>query len=72
MVRSSACYELIVMGEALNNLSDEFVESYSALPVSEAVGLRNVLTHEYWRTDDDILWNTISIDIPNLTEMMEF
>ena len=38
MVRSSACYELIVMGEALNNLSDEFVESYSALPVSEAVG----------------------------------
>lgn len=70
MVRSAACYELLVIGEALNALSDEFVTAYSDLPVSDAVDLRNVLAHEYFRADDDILWNTISIDIPGLAEML--
>lgn len=44
--------------------------AYSDLPVSDAVDLRNVLAHEYFRADDDILWNTISIDIPGLAEML--
>ena len=70
MIRSAACYELIVLGEALNALSDEFLEAHSGLPVREAVGLRNVLAHEYFRADDDILWDTISIDMPGLAEML--
>ena len=70
IVRSAACYELMVIGGALNALSDEFVEAYSGLPVSGAVDLRNVLTHEYFRVNNDILWDTISLDIPSLAEIL--
>ena len=70
MVRSAVCYELLVIGEALNALSDEFVMAYSELPVSDAVDLRNVLAHEYFRASDNILWNTVSIDIPGLAEIL--
>ena len=64
IVRSAACYELLVIGEALNALSDEFMLGHVGLPVRAAKDLRNVLAHEYFRTDDDILWNTIRTDIP--------
>lgn len=70
MVRSAACYELLVIGEALNALSDDFVMEFADLPVSDAVGLRNVLAHEYFRADDDILWNTICIDIPEVADVL--
>ena len=71
MVRSAACYELVVMGEALNSLSDDFVAEYAGLPVRDAKALRNVLAHEYFSADDDILWDTICADIPNLAAILE-
>ena len=70
-VRSAACYELVVMGEALNSLSDEFVAGYAGLPVRDAKDLRNLLAHEYFRADDDILWDTICADIPNLAAILD-
>ena len=55
MVRSAACYELVVIGEALDSLSDEFVAESAGLPVRAAKGIRNVLAHEYFQADNDIL-----------------
>ena len=66
VTRSAACYELAIVGEALNALTDDFLEGNPGLPVREAKDLRNLLVHQYYLIDDDILWDTICTDIPRL------
>lgn len=55
----------------LDNLSDEFVARHPDLPVRQAKSLRNKLTHEYFVADPDILWDTITRDVPALTAKLD-
>ena len=71
VVRDAANYNLSPLGEALNNLSDEFVARYPQIPVRQAKSLRNKLQHEYWKADPDILWDTITDDVPALHSALE-
>ena len=66
VVSDAANYNLTIIGEALDNLSDEFVSLHPELPVRQAKSLRNKLSHEYFVADPDILWDTITRDVPAL------
>ena len=57
---------LTVIGEALGALTDETYRHLPSLPPHLPKGQRNVLVHEYWRIDLDIIWNTIERDLPPL------
>jgi uncharacterized protein with HEPN domain len=48
-------YNLVVIGEASNQLSDEVRAAEPDVPWSEIVGLRNLVTHEYFRIDLEII-----------------
>ena len=65
-VRDAAYYNLMVIGEAINSLSDEFVAQNPRLPVRQAKSLRNKLTHEYFAADSGIVWDTITTHVPAL------
>lgn len=67
---SAASYELAVIGEAMTHLSDEFLEMHRSVPVRKAKSLRNLLMHEYFRTEPEILWDTMVSDIPELVRML--
>jgi uncharacterized protein with HEPN domain len=57
---------LTVIGEAANRVS---VDTRAALPEiswAEAVGLRNVLVHEYQRIDLARIWTIVQDDLPPL------
>lgn len=66
VVRDAANYNLTVIGEALGRLSAQFVARHRDLPVRQAKSLRNKLAHEYFVADPDILWDTITQDVPAL------
>ncbi len=66
VLRDAANYNLTVIGEALDRLSDGFVARHRDLPVRQAKSLRNKLAHEYFVADPDILWGTITQDVPAL------
>jgi len=34
-------------------------------------GMRNILIHEYFGVDNDVLWNTIKKDLPVLKEKLQ-
>jgi uncharacterized protein with HEPN domain len=55
---------LTVIGEAAGSLSDEALRQLPALPPKSARGQRNIIVHEYWRIDPDIIWATIMNDLP--------
>lgn len=58
--------QIIVIGEAVNCLSDEFREKYSDQPWHRAVGMRNQTAHGYIGIKPDIVWDTIKNDFPIL------
>lgn len=57
---------LTVIGEALGALTDETYRDLPSLPRHLPRGQRNILVHEYWRIDLDIIWSTIERDLPPL------
>lgn len=52
-------YGLVVLGEAIRNLPPGFRDSEPGLPWEAMVGMRNVIAHEYFRIDSEIVSRTL-------------
>ena len=50
---------MIHLGEAAARVSDEIKDAHPEIPWREMVGMRNVLTHEYFRVKPAVLFETI-------------
>jgi uncharacterized protein with HEPN domain len=57
---------LKIIGEAANHIPDSIQEKYLKVPWFEMKGMRNVLVHEYFGVDIDVLWRTVKEDLPRL------
>ncbi|MEK7071122.1 MAG: DUF86 domain-containing protein [Patescibacteria group bacterium] len=55
---------LEIIGEAVNNLEDKFLEMYPDVPWRTIVNLRNVLIHDYVDVDMNVVWQIIAKDLP--------
>jgi len=62
---------LEVIGEAANRVSAELQDQHPQVPWAKIVGIRNFISHEYFRIDTDILWETASEDVPALYPNIE-
>ena len=51
---------LIHLGEAAARVSDELKESRPEIPWHEMAGMRNILTHEYFRVKPAVLFETVT------------
>jgi uncharacterized protein with HEPN domain len=61
---------LTVIGEAANRVSVEMRETLPDIAWGEAVGLRNVLVHEYQRIDLSRVWTIVETDLPPLLKAL--
>lgn len=57
---------LLVIGEAARGIPDNIRAKYPAVNWRNIIGLRNILTHEYFRLNLDIIWNVIEVELPQL------
>jgi uncharacterized protein with HEPN domain len=55
-----------IIGEAASQVSHEFREQHPSIPWREIIGMRNFLFHVYFMINNEILWNTATISIPEL------
>ena len=53
-----------VMGEATKNIPDPFKASHSSVPWRNISGMRDKLIHAYFGIDMDILWKTVTKEVP--------
>ncbi len=67
----AVAFEFTTMGEAARAIPVEIQEKYSEIPWGKMQGIRNVLVHEYFRLDEEILWNARQNDIPLLIAALE-
>jgi len=60
-----------IVGEAASRVSREAASRYSKIPWPQVVSIRNRLIHGYDFADFDILWQTITEDLPPLVTELE-
>ena len=63
------CIEII--GEAAARVSTSTRESAPDVPWSAIVGMRNRLVHAYFDVDADLVWKTISVELPALKARLQ-
>jgi len=70
VVIRAVAFELITIGEAVRSLPLGFKNDNPHIPWGSMQGIRNILVHEYYRLDEEILWKTITDNIPSLIEAL--
>jgi len=62
---------LEIIGEAARGISEEFRQSHPDLPWNKMVGMRDRLIHGYFDVNLDVVWETITEDLPDLVAQLE-
>ena len=57
---------ITIIGEASTHMPEEVEARVPGVPWSEMRGMRNIVVHEYFGVDFDILWETVQHDLPPL------
>jgi uncharacterized protein with HEPN domain len=66
MMRFACIKQMEIIGEASNHISPEIKDKFSEIEWQQIIGLRNIFVHEYFGIDDNLVWQIIKNDIPNL------
>lgn len=62
-----ACTDLVqVIGEAARRVSSEYVAAHPRIPWRAIVGMRHRVVHDYLSVDMDLVWDVITVDLPEL------
>lgn len=61
---------LTIIGEAARNIPEEIKSKNPDIAWTEAISMRNKVTHEYFGVDEDILWQTIKEDLPTFKKQI--
>ena len=59
---------LEILGEAVKQIPDEKRSRYPAINWQGIAGMRDILVHEYWGVDVDVVWASIQEDVPRLKQ----
>ena len=59
-------FNLLIIGEAAGKLPLDLREAHSQIPWRQVVGLRNVIAHQYFGLDLEIIWDVAEKELPEL------
>ena len=62
---------ILQIGELANRLSDEAKQETSQIPWRLIRAMRNVFAHNYEKAEHQLMWQTISEDIPALSKQLK-
>jgi uncharacterized protein with HEPN domain len=57
---------LEIVGEAVKKIPNEQRVNYSEIPWKSVAGMKDILVHEYWQIDPEVVWATIQESLPPL------
>jgi hypothetical protein len=62
---------LTVIGEAASHVPDEMCAWHPEIPWQDMRDMRNIVVHECFGVDLDVVWRTIQEDLPALISLLE-
>ncbi len=64
-------HALQTIGEAARHLSKSLRQRYAEMEWDDIVGMRDIVIHEYFSVDLDIIWQTIQKDVDPLKNVVK-
>jgi len=62
---------LEIVGEASKNIPSEIREGHPDIPWGRMTGLRNIVSHEYFGIDLSIIWQIITVNLPETKPLID-
>ena len=63
--------DIEIIGEAASKVSQETRTSHSSIPWPDIINMRNRLIHAYFDIDIDVVWDTVTKDLPPFMAILE-
>jgi len=60
-----------VIGEAANHVPDDVSLGTPQIPWADMRAMRNFVVHEYFGVSEEILWHTITADLPGIVRPLQ-
>lgn len=71
-VQRSVSFSILQIGELAKDLTEDFIrETQGQVPWKQIRGMRNMVVHDYGSVKLEIVWNTLTADIPSLQTFCE-
>lgn len=68
LIQNWIVHHLQILGEAAVRISTNFQDKHPELPWAKIIGMRNILVHDYFGIDTEIVWSVIKKDLPELEQ----
>ncbi len=68
---SAILYQITIIGEATERLSQEVRQQHPEIPWREMAGMRDVIVHEYDQLDFDVVWDVIDNKLSKLSTLLD-
>ena len=70
LVIRAVLYDFAVIGEAAKGVSPAMRASHAAIPWSDMAGMRDVVIHQYFGVDADIVWRAATVSVPRVAAQL--
>jgi uncharacterized protein with HEPN domain len=70
--QDATAYRILAIGEVSKSLTEEMKSRYPRIPWRQILGMRNILAHEYFVREGEIIWETIQVGLPDLAAACRF
>lgn len=73
-IQDAVVRNIQIIGEAatqINRMAPEFVAQHPELPWAEMRRMRNIVVHTYFAVNLQILWQTVTEDLPKLKQQID-
>jgi uncharacterized protein with HEPN domain len=71
LIQSWMVRHLQIIGEAAARLSEKMRLQHAEMPWNKIIGMRNILVHDYFAIDKQIIWEAVVRDLPLLKDKVE-
>jgi uncharacterized protein with HEPN domain len=71
LVQIWVTYHLGILGEVARSIPQEFKQTYPDIPWAQISKMRNVLIHIYFGIDQEIIWEIVQRDLPDLKAQVD-
>lgn len=63
LIQTWIVHHLQIIGEASRAISSSLRDQHPGVPWTKIIGMRNILVHDYFGTDTDVVWSVVENDL---------
>ena len=68
--QSAVIRQFEIIGEAVKKLDSRLTKKHTDIDWPAIAGMRDILIHQYFGVDLDLLWESVTVDLPKFRKTM--